>query len=231
MQLNKMNAALVAAVCAACLAYGPVPSAVGKLKYMTRHDRSKRVIYLTFDDGPSEFTMELLDLLKEYDIKASFFMVASFAAEYPEVVKRVQEEGHLIGLHSLEHRNAMICSPAYTNRDFLESMNIFKEMGIVPKYYRPPWGEVNLWSLMNLSVHGLKKVIWNVMAEDWRGNTTSEIIEEKLLSRTRNGDVVCLHDGRGKDNAPARTIEALRNVLPIWKKRGYEFKLISERKI
>jgi peptidoglycan/xylan/chitin deacetylase (PgdA/CDA1 family) len=231
MQLNEKKAAVITAAVSAGLAYGVIPSAAGKIKYMTKHDRTEKVIYLTFDDGPSEYTMELLDLLKEYDIKASFFMVASFAAEYPEVVKRVQEEGHLIGLHSLEHRNAMISSPSYTNRDFLESMSIFKNLGIEPAYYRPPWGEVNLWSLMNIKINSLTKVIWNVMAEDWRGNTTAEIIEEKLISRTREGDVVCLHDGRGKNDAPARTIEALRSVLPIWKKRGYEFRLISERKI
>lgn len=229
MQLNKVEKGILIAASAG-LAYGVIPSFIGKVKYMGRHDRSRKIIYLTFDDGPSEYTQELLDVLKENDVRATFFMVASFAREYPLVVKRVRDEGHLIGIHSLEHKNAMISTPAYTNRDFQETMGIFRDLDIEPVYYRPPWGEVNLWTLMNIDIHGLKKVIWNVMAEDWRGDTTSEIIASKLLKRTKNGDVVCLHDGRGKNQAPSRTIEALRKVLPQWKNEGFEFRIISDRK-
>lgn len=230
MKLKKSEKAAVITAATAGLGYGIIPTIIEKYKYMTSSDRSEKVIYLTFDDGPSEYTSELLDLLKEYDVKASFFMVGTFASEYPEIVKRVKEEGHLIGIHSLEHKSALLCSPAYTNRDFQDTMAIMKDLGVVPQYYRGPWGEVNLWSIMNTNMNGLTRVVWNVMAEDWRGDTTSEIIAEKLLDRTKNGDVVCLHDGRGKNEAPGRTIEALRKVLPVWLDEGYEFELISERK-
>ncbi|WP_303857396.1 polysaccharide deacetylase family protein [Aminicella lysinilytica] len=228
MQLSKKQKAILAVAGTAGLAYGVIPTVIGKTRYMTRHDRSEKTIYLTFDDGPSQYTSDLLDLLAEHDVKATFFMVGTFAAEYPETVRRVMAEGHQIGVHSLEHRSALISSPAYTNRDFHDTVAILRNLGADPKYYRPPWGEVNLWSLMNMDVNGLKKVIWNVMAEDWRGNTTADIIAEKLLNRTKNGDVVCLHDGRGKNNAPLRTIEALKQVIPIWKDEGYEFKLIDD---
>jgi Predicted xylanase/chitin deacetylase len=227
--MKKSNKAVLLTAASAGLAYGIIPTLVEKTKYRTSSDRSEKIIYLTFDDGPSEYTNELLDLLNKYDVKASFFMVGLFVSEYPEVVKRVHDEGHLIGIHSLEHRSALLCSPAYTNRDFQETLTIMGNLGVEPKYYRGPWGEVNLWSIMNTNIHGLERVEWNVMAEDWRGDTTADIIAEKLIDRTKNGDVVCLHDGRGKNEAPARTIAALRKVLPQWIDEGFKFRLISER--
>ena len=67
---------------------------------------------------------------------------------------------------------------------------------------------------------------WEVMAEDWRAHTTSETIAKKILDRSFPGAVICLHDGRGRNNAPSRTIEALRSALPILKERGYEFETL-----
>ncbi len=203
--------------------------------YKSQHKLTKKnkqvakVLYLTFDDGPDEkYTPCLLDLLKKYNIKATFFMVAKFAKENPIIVNRIKEEGHYIGLHSVEHKNALFQSRSYTSYDFGESIKIMEELGVSVKYYRPPWGHCNIFTNKEVKKHNMRKVLWDVMAQDWKENTTSDIICDKLLRRSKNGSIICLHDGRGKNEAPSRTIKALEKAIPIWKKEGYEFLIMED---
>lgn len=176
-----------------CL-YGPIPSYSYKKKFFNRDKGSKNEIFLTFDDGPSKYTSELLDLLKEYDVKATFFCVASFAKEHPEIINRMKEEGHLIALHSLKHKNAMLQGPMETKKDLEKSLEIMALLGAEIKLYRPPWGDSNLCLLRELKREGLKLVFWDVMAEDWEKTASYMTIADKLLSRTRREDIICLHD-------------------------------------
>ena len=186
-------------------------------------------LYLTFDDGPSKtYTPELLDLLKEFNIQASFFVVAEFAEQNPHIIFRMRDEGHCIGLHSLDHRSAYVLSPRHAKMDFEQSINILKGMGIDINGYRPPWGHQTPWSKVLARHFGLKTVLWDVMAEDWRKNSTPNMFAEKLSNRVFDEAVICLHDGRGRDNAPKRMIEALKLVLPKWIENGYKFKKIDE---
>lgn len=191
--------------------------------------QGKKVIYLTFDDGPGEHTMELLDLLEEYDVKASFFVVTEFVGKYPEAVIRMKDDGHLVGLHSWRHRSALLASRGFTKESFSRSMKILKSLGIRPELYRAPWGEINRETIRETDRLGMKRVYWTVMAEDWRSGQPANVTAGKLLARTGPEDVICIHDGRGRNDAPARTIEALRMVLPIWKKEGYEFMTLDHR--
>lgn len=182
------------------------------------------MIYLTFDDGVDVvYTPKLLDLLLKYDIPATFFIVAATAKEHPELVERIYQEGHGIGIHNLTHRSGYLMTPGQTRRAVKESLEIFDQLHIRPKFYRPPWGHVNLSLPKVLKENSLKMVLWDVMAEDWEGDTTAGAIAYKLLTRTHQGDIICLHDGRGSNEAPARTIEALAEVLPRWQRLGYQF--------
>lgn len=210
------------------LIYALIPSYIEKYKFFNKRHKDERAIYLTFDDGPSEYTEELLDLLKEYQIKATFFCVANFAKEKSELIKRMVEDGHQIALHSLKHKNFMLQGVSQTKRDLNKSLEIMKELGIDIKYYRAPWGDTNIYLLKALKKKNLKLIYWHVMAEDWEGNTTKEIISKKILSRTKGGDIICLHDGRGENEAPFRTIQALKIAIPIFLEKGYEFKTIDE---
>lgn len=210
------------------LIYAPIPSYLTKQKFFKKKHKNEKVIYLTFDDGPSEYTEELLDLLKEYKIKATFFCVANFAKQRPELIKRMEEEGHEIALHSLRHKNFMLQGIIQTKRDLEESLKIMNELGANIKYYRAPWGDTNIYLLGALKKKNLKLIYWHVMAEDWEGNATKDIICKKLLSRTKGGDIICLHDVRGENEAPFRTIQALEMALPIFLEKGYEFKTIDE---
>lgn len=230
MQLKKHKKYLAAAALVAA-SYSFLPSQAGKWKFYTDGGERTKTIYLTFDDGPStEYTESLLDLLDEYQIKAAFFVVAEAAEQNPDLIRRMQQEGHLIGLHSLRHESAMVQTPCQTRRDLCESIEILKRLGVTPIYYRPPWGHVNLATLRLIRRLRLKKVLWHVMVQDWKEDTSREEIQYKLLKRTGRGDIICLHDGRGSDGAPGRMLAALADTIPVWLEEGWQFKRLDERK-
>lgn len=212
------------------ITYSFIPSYLNKRKFFNKEKVKEKVIYLTFDDGPSEYTGELLELLREYQIKATFFCVANFAHERKAIIEKFKQEGHVIGLHSLKHKNAMLQGVLETKTDLEKSLKIMKELNVDIKYYRPPWGDSNLYLLNKLKKENIDLVLWNVMAEDWEADTTKDIIANKLLDRVEPGDIICLHDGRGKNRAPLKMISALKRVIPIFLEKGYVFKTIDEYK-
>lgn len=210
------------------LIYSYIPACINKKRFKKREKTKEKIIYLTFDDGPSKYTSDLLDVLKKYNIKATFFCVAQFANQYKEIIERLKKEKHCIALHSLKHKNAMLQGIFETKRDLAESVEIMKQLGVKINYYRPPWGDSNLYLMSILKKEKIKLIFWDVMAEDWEANATKNSISKKLLERTKNGDIICLHDGRGKNEAPLKTIRALEEVIPIFLEKGYEFKTIDE---
>lgn len=201
------------------LSYSIIPTFYYKFKGtpIVNNIDEKKFLSLTFDDGPDKkYTGELLDLLKKYNIKATFFVVAKFAEENYELIKRMEEEGHTIGLHSLEHKNALLNGPLYTNKEFEESLKIMDKINVNIKSFRPPWGHLNLLTIRNLKKFNLNLVLWDVIIGDWKADITSDEISRRLLSQSKNKSIICLHDGRGKNEAPKRTIEALEKTIPVW---------------
>lgn len=189
----------------------------------------KKVIYLTFDDGPDcRYTERLLNLLRQYGIHASFFVVASCARKNPGIMEKMKEDGHLIGLHSLEHRDAYFQTPGYIKKDFAASICLLGRLGIRPGFYRPPWGHQTGTVRREAEQYGLRTVLWDVMAQDWRARTSAGEIVKKLKSRVYDGAVVCLHDGRGRNGAPERTLLALRVMIPYWIECGYTFATVDQ---
>ncbi|MDO5784058.1 MAG: polysaccharide deacetylase family protein [Eubacteriales bacterium] len=218
---------LIGALSAAALGYSVVPTYICKLRQRLHRSMGGRTLYLTFDDGPDpRYTPELLDLLAEYNIKASFFVVAQSAQRNPAIIARMKREGHAICLHSLCHKNGMLQPPVSAWRDFEQAVTTMQKLGVPVRYFRPPWGHWNVISLTQLHRYGMTPVLWDVMAQDWRGDLSVKTIEERLLRRTTGGDIICLHDGRGENGAPARTIAALRRTLPRWISEGYRFETV-----
>lgn len=216
---------------AAAGSYALFPSTWRKAVHRLGRGKRKKagVLYLTFDDGPSpEATPALLDLLTEYHVPATFFVVAEFAKENPQLLRRMVEEGHQIGFHSARHRSAYCMTPRQTRQDFSQGLAELKKLGITPRYFRPPWGVVNWTSLRQIKGNHLRPVLWDVMAQDWRGDITAEEIADRLRRRTWPGAVICLHDGRGAKGAPYRTIQALKDQLPRWLEQGYQFRTIEQ---
>jgi peptidoglycan-N-acetylglucosamine deacetylase len=190
-------------------------------------------LILTFDDGPDlRYTGKLLDLLKQEQVRASFFVVAKNAEKSPELIMRMKNEGHTVALHSFEHRHAYLSGYHYMKKDFKKSMEILKKLGCNIHFYRPPWGARNLYTNKFVKQYQLRMVLWDVMAEDWKAKSTPQMIAGKIENRVFDGAVICLHDAGensgGAKDAPIHTIEGLRLVIPKLKKAGYEFLTLEE---
>ena len=210
--------------------YAVIPTYYNKKIHpnLIRHAQGKDTIMLTFDDGPDErYTGKLLDILKENGIKATFFVVADNVRKYPQMVDRMMEEGHCIGIHSYCHKNAWLKTPREEKRDFENSIDLLESYNWKTPFYRPPWGHTNLLSMYYAKKHGFQVMLWSVMAQDWSSKSSKETIIKKLLERTREHSIICLHDAGensgGAKDAPLNTIEALKTVIPILKQKGYRF--------
>lgn len=201
---------------------------IGVLKRNNHTDK----IAFTFDDGPNPiYTPQLLDLLKRYKIKATFFVLGSKAEKYPDLIARIHEEGHLIGIHNYVHRSNWGMTPWGIRRQLNKTAAIIEEItGVRPYYYRPPWGLLNLFDFLLMKQY--KVVHWSVMAEDWRSKGGSEKVKTKLLRNIKPGGVILLHDcgetwGADED-APMNTINALKTVLKELTNRGIACVRIDE---
>jgi peptidoglycan-N-acetylglucosamine deacetylase len=189
-------------------------------------------IAFTFDDGPNPiYTPQLLDILKKYHIRATFFVLGSKAEKYPELILRMHKEGHLIGIHNYVHRSNWVMSPWTVRRQLKKSVFIIERItGIKPIYYRPPWGLLNLFDFFLMKQY--KIIHWSVMAEDWRSRGGSEKVKSRLLRNIKNGDIILLHDcgeTLGADyDAPMNTINALKEVLNELKQRKLSCVRIDE---
>lgn len=211
--------------------YAIIPTYYYKWKQLLlpRKKRKEKVLFLTFDDGPHlEYTEKLLDVLEKNKIKASFFTVAQFAQKLPQVMERMKKDGHLIAYHSLAHKDAWLKGPKYTEIDFDQSNEIYQSLEIEVDFFRPPWGRLNVCTMSNMKTYGYQMILWDTMAQDWKKQATAKTISEKLIRRAKNGKIICLHDGRGMNEAPQQMIQALEQVLPMWIKEGYRFATVEE---
>ncbi|MEH7336187.1 polysaccharide deacetylase family protein [Neobacillus drentensis] len=193
---------------------------IGALK---RKASSEKIAF-TFDDGPNPiYTPQLLDLLKINKIKATFFVVGSKAEKYPELITRMHNEGHLIGMHNYVHKSNWVLAPWTLRRHLSKTASIIERItGERPIYYRPPWGLLTLLDFLLMKKY--KIIHWSVMAEDWRSKGGSEKVKNRLLQNIKKGDVILLHDcgetpGADED-APMNTIHALKDVFKELEGRG-----------
>ena len=187
-----------------------------------------KLIAITFDDGPRRDTTErLLDGLQERGASATFFLIGKQIEGNEDLIRRMQAEGHQVAFHSARHRSAYLMTPRQTRRDFRDGLAALDRLGVCDPLFRPPWGVVNLSSLRQIKARRLRPVLWDVMAQDWRGDITAGEIARRLDRRTFPGAVICLHDGRGAPGAPARTVQALEEQLPKWLAQGFRFQTME----
>jgi len=171
-------------------------------------------VTLTFDDGPDPaFTPRILEVLKKYHVCATFFMVAEKAKKYPELVQHVKDEGHMIGVHSLNHRYAWFTSPWKTWREWTESVRILEELTDDKiRWMRPPWGTFNLMTWWWHRRHEMKAVLWNAEGHDWEARRSPEEITERIINHTNEGTIIVMHDSGGELGARENSIIALERL-------------------
>ena len=192
-------------------------------------DAESRKVYLTFDDGPSDNTDEILDILKEYDVKATFFVVGKTDEHSRQMYRRIVEEGHTIALHSYSHKYSEIYSSVEKYNKDLEKLSklIFEETGVTTHYLRFPGGSSNQVSDVDMEEfiklvtdEGYTYYDWNVVS----GDATSKSYSAKdLIDNVVSGvehfqeSIVLMHDASNKDS----TVEALPKIIKKLKAEGY----------
>ncbi len=172
-------------------------------------------IAITFDDGPNgHCTGRLLDGLKERGVKATFFLIGKNAKENPDLVKRLDEEGHLIGNHTYNHVEITRISDEEAKKEILETDEvIYAIIGKHVEYMRPPFG---LWQdelEMELSV---MPVMWSIDPLDWTTKNVDEIVN-KVVTEAGENDIILLHDCYDS------SVDAALRIIDILKKQGFEF--------
>jgi peptidoglycan/xylan/chitin deacetylase (PgdA/CDA1 family) len=157
---------------------------------------------LTFDDGPNPaWTPNLLDILLLHSVKATFFLVGSFAKSEPSLVKRIVEEGHLIGNHSWSHPNLAITRESRVSEELRQTSAILEQItGKRVRYFRPPFGGRRPFVLQAARRLGMTPVTWNAMTDDWKEPSNGQIAERvtsKIDNANRRGFAanIVLHDG------------------------------------
>jgi peptidoglycan/xylan/chitin deacetylase (PgdA/CDA1 family) len=186
-------------------------------------------VALTFDDGPSPIdTPRLLDLLREKNVKATFFVVGKRAERYPEVVRRAWKEGHLIANHTWSHR-PLFCflTPGRLRAEIrLGSESIRRICGFVPRYFRSPVGLRHPLLGPCLKQEGLEYISWSIRTFDTFTDNSSAL-SCRILNRVTGGDIVLLHD-----RLPGGTdamLEALPGIIDELRRRGLKFVLAGSR--
>ena len=190
-------------------------------------DTKEKVIALTFDDGPHpRYTDAILDILKEYGVRATFFVVGENAALYPEELKRIAVEGHEIGNHTYTHADLKKIGKASLMRELSDTENIIYELvGKHTSVFRPPEGRCNETVVGCANELGYATVLWTVDPRDWASPPAVEVATE-IIKNAKCGSVILCHDYNSNKRSP--TPEALRAVIPQLMKNGYSFVTVSE---
>ena len=186
----------------------------------------EKVIALTFDDGPhATYTPQILDLLAKHDAKATFFVIGEHAKKFPNIILREKDEGHEIANHTYTHPYSR--TNEGLEHELIKTNEIIHNItGTFPVLYRPVGGSYNDRIINTALENGFKVILWSWHQDtkDWKRPGVNNIVTT-VLSGARPGDVVLFHDAGGNRS---QTVEALEEILPALKKKGYEFVTISE---
>ena len=191
-------------------------------------DETQKVLYLTFDSGyENGSTEKILDVLKKHNAPAAFFLVGNYIEKNGDLVRRMVDEGHIVGNHTMHHFDmSKLSDKAAFAKELQDLEKLFKETTgkDLPKYYRPPQGIYSQENLQMAKELGYKTVFWSLAYVDWKNDAqpTKEQAFEKLLPRTHNGAVVLLH------STSSTNAEILDELLTKWEAAGYRFAPISE---
>jgi len=179
---------------------------------------------MTFDDGPHpKLTPKLLDMLKERNIKATFFVIGKCVAEYPDIAKRIVDEGHEIANHSWNHPQLTKLSASAFDAEISQTTDaIVKATGVRPVTMRPPYGAINATLTKRLNdEYGLSVILWSVDPQDWKIRK-SDHVSGHIIKNTAPGSIILAHD------IHPSTIDAMPATFDALQSKGYKFATVSE---
>lgn len=194
-----------------------------------RGDPHRKSLALTLDDGPSESTIDLLDLLDRFGVRATFFMCGANIRRLPSVAQEVFCRGHEIANHTYSHRPLYLRGPAFIEREIAAAQQACEDvLYLRPKYFRAPYGCRWFGLAAAQHHHDLTGVMWTVLGLDWK--YLADQVARRIVDRASPGGIICLHDGRGLQINPniQNTLDALAWALPVLQKQGYKFETVSK---
>ena len=220
---KRLSRAIVLALLCTCL----MPSAQA-LPIGVYHNRvnDDNMIALTFDDGPHpKYTRQILDILDEYGIPATFFFVGENVSYYQDTAREVVKRGHEIGNHTYSHPKVSKQSDVAFREELVRCENIIEQVtGVCPKVFRPPQGSWNQRVYDIARERDYSVILWDLDTLDW-AHTPSDKIASYILENAKSGNIILMHDYH---SGGCTTIDALRMFIPNLIEQGYRFVTVSE---
>lgn len=180
-----------------------------------------KVVYLTFDDGPSmPYTGDLLDILAKADAQVTFFQMGREAASHPWLVRRIAREGHGLGNHSWSHPDLTTLDRQAIEVELRRTQGA--QLGLAGPCFRPPYGRANHDVREVADELGLQLVLWDEDVGDWVERPVADLVAD-LREATRPGVVILMHDGIGPRQ---NNVAAVAQMIPWWKRHGYLLKAL-----
>jgi peptidoglycan/xylan/chitin deacetylase (PgdA/CDA1 family) len=192
---------------------------------ITSANVNSRIVALTFDDGPSPYTPQVLSILHQYHVPATFFVVGIHVRQYPNYVHDEVTDGNIVGNHTYTHADLQDLSSPYVTAELTETQGAVRAAAhYTPHWFRPPYGDVDSRIVGLAGSVGLHTVTWSVDPADWSLPGVAAI-EDRVLYYTQPGSIVLMHDGGGDRS---ETVAALPYIIQTLKSRGYRFATLDQ---
>ena len=210
------------AIAAVCVTLAPAPAFAQTPKKAPVDCEQVKCIALTFDDGPGQYAGTLLDTLKKYDAKATFFLEGQYVKSRPSYVKRMAAEGHELGNHSYSHPD-FTKSEAGTIRSEIQKTQdaVKKAAGVEPKLLRPPYGMADLQVSEIAAEFGMPMTLWTGGSQDWSSKNV-EAIKKKTLEVAERDGIILMHDW------VKQTVDGMPSIIKSLQNKGYHLVTVSE---
>ncbi len=200
------------------------PTYQGKGKKISSVPVSGKYVALTFDDGPHPtYTPKILDILKKYNAKATFFVLGSRVKSHPSIVARTVSEGSEVGVHTWNHPSLVKCSYPTVRKEMEDSIHAIQAASnYTPRTMRPPYGAINA-NLVNFFAHeyGMSTIMWSIDTNDWRKPGVQAVVNE-AVNKARPGSIILVHDIHGS------SYQAVEGIVSGLINRGFKLVTVSQ---
>ncbi|PNQ74038.1 polysaccharide deacetylase family protein [Hanstruepera neustonica] len=198
-------------------------------KYVWEKQTNEKILYLTFDDGPTpNITDQVLNLLSEFHAKATFFCIGNNVEKHPEIFKNILSKGHAIGNHTQNHLKGWKTDLEHYLADVDKAQDVInselKDNKFSQKLFRPPYGKIKPSQGKALINLGYTIVMWNVLSFDWDNQTSPDTCLKNVLDKSEPGSIIVFHDS---EKAAKNLLYALPKVLEHFSNKGYTFKALA----
>ena len=207
----------------------PVANTSSSVVLYCSSNKTLKQVALTFDDGPDVcYTPQILDILMQNNVKATFFIVGLNAQSHPEMIRRIVSEGHAIGNHTWDHPILSKLSAARVKEEVQKTEQLLYNItGFKTAMFRPPYGEANPQLISEISSLGYKIIDWSVDTRDWDKTPVSKIMDN-VSNEIYPGGIILQHCSGGKSEHLSNTVKALPQIISLLKSQGYNFVMVQD---